>query len=113
MRTLRASTAPLVAAAVAVLGAVLAVLVAARAEDDPPANEIAIALVVTVYAAVTVLICVALPGHRVGRLMLLGVTAWGIGEGALALGLQGHLHDPGSVPAAELLAVLGTVLRGI
>ena len=112
MRTLRASTAPLVAAA-AVLGAMVAVLVAARAEDRAPANEIAIAVAVTVYAAVAVLICLALPGHRVGRLMLLGVAAWGIGEGALALGLHGHLHDPGSVPAAELLAVLGTVVRGI
>ena len=116
MRTLRASTAPLVAA-VAVLGALLAALVAARAAGrtvgGPPANEIAIAVAVTVYAAVAVLICLALPGHRVGRLMLLGVTAWGAGEGVLALGLQGYLHDPSSVPAAELLAVLGTVLRGV
>ena len=101
------------AVAAAAAGALTAVAVAARAADAVPVDEVAIALTVLTYTVVAVLIEHARPGHRVGRLMLFGATAWGVGEGMLALGLQGYLHDPGSVPAAELVAVLGTAGRGL
>ncbi|CAN5755238.1 hypothetical protein BH24ACT8_BH24ACT8_16480 [soil metagenome] len=84
---------------------------AARAQV--PVNELAVALAVSAYAVVALVIEFVRPGHRVGRLMLLGATAWGVGEAALALGLQGYLYDPGSVPAADWLAVTGTALRGL
>ncbi|MGI8986690.1 MAG: sensor histidine kinase [Nocardioidaceae bacterium] len=100
------------AGAAAVLGALTAVVVATGAVSGVPANEIAIALAITTYAVLAGVIELARPGHRVGRLMLTGATSWGVGEGALALGLQGYLHDPGSVPGAEWLAVTGTAVRG-
>ena len=110
MRERRAeSTAVAIAAAA---GAVTAVAVAASASPGPSANELAILLAVVTYAGVGLLVEHAHPGHRVGRLMLVGAAAWGVGEGLLALGLQGVVHAPGSVPAAELLGVLGTTLRG-
>jgi signal transduction histidine kinase len=108
-----ASTAVAVAVAItAAAGAVTAVVVAASASPGPSANELAILLAVVTYAGVGLLVEHAHPGHRVGRLMLAGAVAWGVGEGLLALGLQGSVHAPGSVPAAELLGVLGTTLRG-
>ena len=107
----RSWAAVLVAGVAAIAGAATAVVVAAGA--GAAVDETAIALTVLTYTVVAVLIEHARPGHRVGRLMLFGATAWGVGEGMLALGIQGYLHDPGSVPAAELLAVLGTAVRGL
>lgn len=104
--------APGVAAAVAVAGALTAVVVAADALPGTPANEVAVLLAVATYALVALMVEHADPRHLVGRLMLWGAAGWGVGEGLLALGLQGHVHDPGSIPGAELLAVLGTALRG-
>jgi signal transduction histidine kinase len=75
-------------------------------------NELAIALAVTTYAVVGIVIMLARPGHLVGRLMLLGAATWGVGEGALALGVEGYVVRPGSIPAADWLAVLGTASRG-
>jgi signal transduction histidine kinase len=104
--------APGVAAAVAVAGALTAVVVAADALPGTPANEVAVLLAVATYALVALMVEHADPRHLVGRLMLWGAAGWGVGEGLLALGLQGHVHDPGSIPGAELLAVVGTALRG-
>lgn len=103
----------LLAAAAALLGVLTSVVVTALATSAIPADEMAIAGAVLTYAVIAVVIELARPGHRVGRLMLFGAATWGLGEGALALGLQGHLYDPGSVPAPEWLAVLGTAVRGL
>ena len=111
MRARRATLAT--AATVGLLGAVAAVVVAAGASDVAPADELAVLLAVTTYLAVSSIIDHAQPGHRVGRTMLLGATCWGAGEGLLALGLEGHLHDPGSIPGAALLGVVGTAVRGL
>jgi signal transduction histidine kinase len=103
-----------VTAACGVFGALTAVGVARVAEPERvPVNELAVALTVTTYAAVALLVGVARPGHRVGRLMLLGVTAWGAGEGLLAAGLHGYLHEPGSISGAAWYAVLGTAARAL
>lgn len=101
----------LLAATTGVAGALTAVVVARGVGDAT--NELAVLLAVSTYAVVAVVIVLARPGQRVGRLMLFGATAWGVGEGALALGVLGHLHDPGSVPAGEWFAVLGTATRGL
>ena len=98
---------------IAVAAALASVALAALARPGPPVDEAAVALAVTTYTLVALVIEHARPGHRVGRLLLLGAATWGLGEGALALGLQGYLYHPGSVPAADLLAVTGTVVRGI
>ncbi|MBO0979170.1 hypothetical protein [Microbacterium sp. SD291] len=99
-------------AACGILGALVAVGVARTARPDQvPVDELAIALTVCAYAGVGLLIAAAQPRHRVGRLMLIGVAVWGIGEGLLAVGLLGYLHVPGSVTGAEWHAVAGTAMR--
>ncbi|HEU5240385.1 MAG TPA: hypothetical protein VFU25_00095, partial [Ornithinibacter sp.] len=92
-------------------GAALSVLLA----DDAAAqgNRAVVAAVVGVYLAIGLLLCVARPEGRVGWVLLTGATLWGVGEGALALGIHGLVTDPGSVPGAAWVGVLGTTLRGL
>ena len=71
-----------------------------------------IALAVTAYAAVGLVVDLARPGHLVGRLMLLGAVTWGVGEALLGWGLAG-LADGPTVSTNVLLGVLGTALRGL
>lgn len=100
--------------AVGILGALVAVALARAADGSRvPANELAVALAVATYAIVAVVIEIARHGDRVGRLMLLGATGWGVGEGLLAIGVQGTVHAAGSVPAAEWFATAGTAVRGL
>ena len=109
MRTVRIPVV-LLAGGMAVAGALASVVLSNGVGSQ--LNEVAIALAVTTYTVVAVIIVLARPGHPVGRLMLLGATTWGVGEGVLALGVEGYVVRPGSVPAAEWLAVLGTATRG-
>jgi hypothetical protein len=90
MRAIRVSTAPLLAA-LAIAGVVVAAVVTG---SRPLVDDLAIGVVVTTYALVALVIELARPGHPVGRLMLAGATAWGIGEGLLALGLAGFAEAP-------------------
>lgn len=99
-------------AALALAGATAAVALAGRAPGGA-GDEIAVLLVVTVYVVGATVVVLARPGNRIGSLMLLGGSTWGLGEGLLALGVHGYVVSPGSVPAAEWLAVVGTALRGI
>ena len=102
MRVIRPYAASMVAA-LALAGAVTAVV----ATDSRHAfDDAAITLVIGTYALVALVVELARPGHRVGRLMLAGAAAWGVGEGLLALGIAGDRS------ASVLLAVLGTSLRG-
>ena len=105
MRVIRPCAATLVAV-LAVAGAVTGV-VATGSRDG--FDDLAITLGVATYAAVALLIELARPGQRVGRLMLGGAAAWGVGEGLLSLGIAGL--DGGE--AYVLLAVLGSALRGL
>ena len=107
MRGFRATVALLVAGS-AVAGVVAAVaLTGSRASFD----DVVIVLAVAAYAAVGTAVELARPGHLVGRLMLVGALAWGVGEGLLAWGLTALDQTPGSATAA-LLGVLGTAARG-
>lgn len=112
MRGLRTTWVTLAALA-AVSGALTAAVLQARTTGEVPANETAVALAVATYTVVALVVEHARPGHLVGRLLLFGATAWGVGEASLALGVKGYLHDPGSVPAADWFAVLGTAVRGL
>jgi signal transduction histidine kinase len=107
MRAIRVSTAPLLAA-LAIAGVVVA---AAVTGSRPLADDLAIGVAVTTYAFVAVVIELARPGHPVGRLMLAGATAWGIGEGLLALGLAGVVAAPDRA-AYVVLGVVGSAARG-
>ena len=108
MRMIRPGAAALVAA-LAVAGAVTG---AAATGSRDRFDDVAITLVIATYAVVALVIELARPGHRVGRLMLAGAAAWGVGEGLLSLGLAG-LEDNGNQSTYVLLAVLGSALRGL
>ncbi len=75
-------------------------------------DDFAIATVILTYTVVGIVLQVARPDNRVGRVMLAGAMAWGVGEGLLAWGLDGLADTPGS-SAYALLAVIGTAARGI
>jgi signal transduction histidine kinase len=105
MRVIRPSAATLVAV-LAVAGAVTGV-VATGSRDG--FDDVAITLVVAAYAGVALVIELARPGQRVGRLMLGGAAAWGVGEALLSLGVAGLEGGEGYA----LLAVVGSALRGL
>lgn len=95
--------------ALGVAGALVSVGVARlREPGQVPFDQVAIAVVIAMYAGVAVLVTVVAPQNRVGHLMALGTTAWGAGEGLLALGL----HHPGPSSAAWLVS-LGTTARAL
>jgi signal transduction histidine kinase len=107
MRWVRVSSV-LLLAAVAVGGALTPVLLASgRGTFD----DLAVALVVTTYIVVAVVIEIARPGHPVGLLMLAGATAWGVGEALLAVAVRG-LHHQADAAAYVATGVLGSAVRG-
>lgn len=88
-------------------------LPAVLAESGAIVDALAVVLAITSYVVVAIIIIVARPGHRVGRLMLAGGTAWGVGEALLALGIAGWPElgagTPGtpSTPGTETVTVAG------
>lgn len=105
MRPVRAALATM-GAALAVVGALLPPLLAPAGRD--PFDHAAIVLVVACYALVGAGIELVRPGHAVGRLMLAGAAAWGVGEGLIGLAVR-----DGGPGAAQLAGVSGTALRGV
>ena len=97
------------AGGLAATGALASVLLAdgSRSRFD----DVAIAAAILTYTAVGVVLAVARPDNRVGRVILLGALAWGVGEGLIAWGLQGLTDAPGS-GAFTTLAVVGPARRG-
>ena len=86
-------------------GAVTSVVLAAG--RAAPVNELAVMLPIVAYLAVGLVITIARPRHVVGWLLLLGGSAWGIGEGLLAV--AAHLWSRQQGTAAGWFAVLGLV----
>lgn len=109
MRWLRVSSSLLVGG-LAVAGAIASVLLAHQTRTG--LDDAAVVLVVLAYTVVALVIVLARPGHPVGRLMLTGAAAWGVGEGLLAAGVRGLVDAPTSSSLA-LLGVLGSGLRGL
>lgn len=102
------TTVVLVAAVLAVAGAVAAAAITgSRADFD----DLVIVLAVAAYAAVGTAVELARPGHLVGRVMVCGAAAWGVGEGLLAWGVT-ELTVAGPSTAVALAGVLGTAGRG-
>jgi len=93
-----------------VAGAVTSPLLAASTRDR--FDEIAIVLVVVTYTVVALTLEFARPGHPVGQTMLVGATAWGLGEGLLAAGIAGLTDQPDSAAYAAL-GVVGSGARGL
>ena len=101
------------AAALAVSGAALMVVLSASRGGGPPWAEVVAGAAIALSTGIGLMIAIARPGHAVGRVLLAGAATWGVGEGALALAVEGLLTAPGSVTAATWLAVAGTLLRGV
>ena len=111
MNGIRRTALTVFAGAAASAGAVVSVVLGLGEAGHP--GRLAILLVITTYAVVASVILVARPGNTIGRLMMLGALAWGVGEGLLAIGVQGAVSDPGSVPFAAGIGVLGTSVRAV
>src|SRR5687768_10205156 len=91
-----------------VLGGVLAAVGAWTAfalAGEPRLNELAVAVVVTAYAVVAGVLGLARPGRPVAVLLTVGAAVWGIGEGLLALAVEGV--------APGWTGIFGSTLRGI
>jgi signal transduction histidine kinase len=103
-------TLPVLAAAVALAGEVVAI--AASTTESARWNEAAVAAVVVAYAAVGGLILWHRTDHPVGRIAVAIAPVWGIGEALVATSyqtLQGHPHSH----LAALGSVLGSLLRAL
>ena len=104
-------------AAAVVAAVVLAVVgsAAGMAYDQPGtavfADTLSFALAVAVVAVVGAIITLAVPGNRVGWLMLAAAAVLGIGTAFTEAGIHGVVTVPGSVPGAAYLAVLGPGLQ--
>lgn len=106
MRTVRVAL-TLVVAALAVAFALVPPLFATAGRDG--FDDAAIVLVVATYAVVGAVIELARPGHPVGRLMLAGALAWGLGEALVATPLRSEVIGE----TAALVGVAGTAVRGV
>lgn len=82
-------------------------------------GRLAILLVIVTYAVVASVILLARPGNTIGRLLMVGALAWGLGEGLLAVGVHGAVTEPGpvalpgSVAVAAGVGVVGTSVRAV
>jgi hypothetical protein len=105
-------TAAAVAAAVvlAVVGSVVAVGFD-RSGTAVFVDALSIALVVAVVAVVGAIVALAVPGNRVGWLLLTAAAVLGVGAALTEAGIHGVVIVPGSVPGAAYLAALGPALE--
>src|SRR5580692_3313882 len=107
-----AVTAPIVAATIAVAGAVLAAWARAGGTGGPLAAVSLPATIVLIAAAGCVL-ALARPDNRVGSIMVAAAMAWGAGEGMFDLAIRGIVMAPGTVPGADWLAIGGSAVRAV
>ena len=84
-----------------------------RAGTASFADTLSIAFVIGAVAVVGSVVTLAVPGNRVGWLLLGGAAAMGAGEALTEAGVHGVVTAPGSVPGAAYLAAIGPGLRGL
>jgi signal transduction histidine kinase len=75
------------------------------------ADTLAVAFVIAVVAVVGAIITLAVPGNRVGWLLLASAAVMGVGTAFTEAGIHGVVAVPGSVPGAAYLAALGPGLQ--
>jgi len=107
-----AVTAPIVAATIAVAGAVLAAWARAGATGGLVA-AVSLPVTIVLIAAAGCVLALARPDNRVGWIMVAAATAWGAGEGMFDLAVRGIVTAPGTVAGADWLAVGGSAVRAV
>jgi signal transduction histidine kinase len=113
----RAANRGRVTAAAVVAAVVLAVAgsAAGTAYDRPGtavfAGTLSFAVAIAVVAVVGAVVTLAVPGNRVGWLMLAAAAVLGVGTAFTEAGIHGVVTVPGSVPGAAYLAALGPGLQ--
>ncbi len=75
------------------------------------AGTLSFALAIAVVAVVGAIVTLAVPGNRVGWLMLAAAAVLGVGTAFTEAGIRGVVTVPGSVPGAGYLAALGPGLQ--
>ena len=100
-------------AVVGTLGALLSAALASKSGTSTAADQIWIALTILVSIASGLVVTVHRPAERVGWLLLVGGSLWGLGEALLLVGVHGQVVDPGSVAMPMSWGVLGTAARGL
>ena len=104
--------------AAAVVGAVVLTVAGsavATAYDRPAtavfADTLSFAVAIAVIAVVSAIVTLAVPGNRVGWLMLAAAVVLGVGTAFTEAGIHGVVTVPGSVPGAAYLAAFGPGLQ--
>ena len=98
------------AVVVAVAGSAIA-LACDRAGTAVFAETLSFACAVSAVAVVGAVIALAVPGNRVGWLLLAAAAAMGAGVAFTEAGVRGVVTAPGSVPGAAYLAAVGPGLQ--
>ena len=75
------------------------------------ADTLSFAVAIAVTAVVGAIVTLAVPGNRVGWLMLAAAAVLGVGTAFTEAGIHGVVIAPGSVPGAAYLAALGPGLQ--
>jgi MFS family permease len=103
------------AAAGAAVVLTLAGSVVAASYDHPGtavfAGTLSFTLALAAVAVVGAVVTLAVPGNRVGWLLLTAAALMGVGEAFTEAGIHGVVTAPGSVPAAGYLAAIGPGLE--
>ena len=103
------------AAVVAAVALAVAGSAAGTAYDRPGtavfAGTLSFAFAIAVVAVVGAIVTLAVPGNRVGWLMLAAAAVLGVGTAFTEAGIHGVVTVPGSVPGAAYLAALGPGLQ--
>ena len=75
------------------------------------ADTLSFAFVIAAVAVVGAIVTLAVPGNRVGWLLLAAAAVLGVGTAFTEAGIHGAVTAPGSVPGAAYLAALGPGLQ--
>jgi signal transduction histidine kinase len=75
------------------------------------ADTLSFGLALAAVAVVGAVVTLAVPGNRVGWLLLAAAALMGVGEAFTEAGIHGVVTAPGSVPAAGYLAAIGPGLE--
>ena len=75
------------------------------------ADTLSFALALAAVAVIGAVVTLAVPGNRVGWLLLTAAVAMGVGEAFTEAGIHGVVTAPGSVPGAGYLAAIGPGLE--